>query len=111
MAYLVTKRSGDDDAPPERRATLLAQARGLFEAFAGFAPPRIASAHIDRAVPAVLVDLGALRGVVYTKDHGVPGRTYIHFMEDPPRLLCDTRGRQLYVHGGSYRITQRGIEG
>ena len=38
-------------------------------------------------------------------------RTYIHFMDDPPRLLCDARGRQLYVQGGSYRITQRGIEG
>jgi hypothetical protein len=59
----------------------------------------------------VLVDLGALRGVVYTKDHGGARRTYIHFMDDPPRLLCDARGRQLYVQGGSYRITQRGIEG
>ena len=58
-----------------------------------------------------LVDLGALRGVIYTRDHGGIKRTYIHFMDDPPRLACDPDGRQLYVLGGSYRITRRGIEG
>ena len=55
--------------------------------------------------------MGALRGVVYTKDLGGTKRTYIHFMDDPPRLMCDAQGRQLYVLGGSYRITHRGIEG
>ena len=55
--------------------------------------------------------MGALRGVVYTKDHGKAKRTFIHFMDDPPRLLCDAKGRQLYVLGGSYRVTRRGIEG
>jgi len=58
-----------------------------------------------------LVDLGALRGVIYTRDQDGTQRTYIHFMDDPPRLACDARGRQLYVLGGSYRITRRGIEG
>jgi hypothetical protein len=67
--------------------------------------------HIVRALPDALVDLGALRGVVYTKDHDAAKRTYIHFMDDPPRLVCDREGRQLYVLGGSYRITHRGIEG
>jgi hypothetical protein len=55
--------------------------------------------------------MGALRGLVYSKDHGGTKRTYIHFMDDPPRLMCDPDGRQLYVLGGSYRVTQRGIEG
>ena len=110
MAYLVLKR-GAADMSSQRDSMQLAQAQRLFATFAGFEPRRIACARIDRHVPDVLVDLGALRGVVYTKDHGGARRTYIHFMDDPPRLLCDARGRQLYVQGGSYRITQRGIEG
>jgi hypothetical protein len=38
-------------------------------------------------------------------------RTYIHFMEDPPRLVTDATGRRLFIVGGSYRVTSRGIEG
>lgn len=56
-------------------------------------------------------DIGALRGVIYTRGDGAAKRTYVHFMEDPPRLACDAQGRQLYVVGGSYRVTPRGIEG
>jgi hypothetical protein len=89
----------------------LAKARDLFETFAGFAAPCVAIRRVDRTIPDVLVDMGALRGVVYTKDLGDAKRTYIHFMDDAPRLMCDPEGRQLYVLGGSYRITRRGIEG
>jgi hypothetical protein len=99
-----------DDAPAQRCARL-ARARRLFAAFAGCPASSIAARRIDRRIPDVLVDLGALRGVVYTRDHGGVSRTYIHFMDDPPRLACDAHGRQLYVLGGSYRITRRGIEG
>jgi hypothetical protein len=60
-----------------------------------------------------LVHLGALRGLIYSSDKGGYGRpkTYIHFMETPPRLACDPRGTQLYIVGGRYRVTPRGIEG
>jgi hypothetical protein len=61
--------------------------------------------------PRSILDLGALRGVIYTRDFGGTRRTYVHFMEDPPRLACDGQGRQLFVVGGSYRVTSRGIEG
>lgn len=93
------------------RSRQLGKALQLFEQFAGFAAPQVATRRIDRVVPEVLVDMGALRGVVYSKDHGGAKRTYIHFMDDPPRLMCDPDGRQLYVLGGSYRVTRRGIEG
>ncbi|HTP98179.1 MAG TPA: hypothetical protein VMN56_02555 [Casimicrobiaceae bacterium] len=111
MGYFVTEGAGDVDASSACSGANLAQARRLFESFAGFAPPCVTRARVELRIPSVLVDLGALRGVVYTKDHGRARRTYIHFMEDPPRLLCDAGGRRLYVHGGSYRVTQRGIEG
>jgi hypothetical protein len=57
--------------------------------------------------------VGRLVGVIYRSDRRTPGRarTYLHVMRDPPRLVCDTSGTQLYVVGGSYRVTQRGIEG
>ena len=60
-----------------------------------------------------LTELGELVGVIYRSDRRTPGRarTYIHFMRDRPRLASDATGRQLYVVGGSYRITARGIEG
>ena len=60
-----------------------------------------------------MVGLGRLKAVVYTSDKDTPGRprTFIHFMEDRPWLTSDPGGRQLYVIGGSYRITPRGIEG
>jgi hypothetical protein len=65
-----------------------------------------------RTVPRVLVQLGALRGLIYAADRGDGGtRTYIHFMDDEPLLACDPNGTQLYIVGGRYRITRRGIEG
>jgi hypothetical protein len=56
-------------------------------------------------------DIGALRGVIYSRGHGSNYRTFVHFMEDPPRLQCSTNGRQLFICGGSYQVTPRGIEG
>ncbi len=66
-----------------------------------------------RVVPPVVVGLGTLQGLIYRTDKWSPGvqRNYIHYMEHPPRLVCDPEGRQLYLLGGSYRVTARGIEG
>ena len=64
-------------------------------------------------MPRVLVQIGELRGLIYATDRGSPGisRTYIHFMKRPPLLACNSHGDQLYVLGGDYRVTRRGIEG
>jgi hypothetical protein len=64
-------------------------------------------------IPPVVVELGELTGLIYRADKGQPGhrRTYIHFMENPPRLVSNTQGTQLYLVGGSYRVTPLGIEG
>jgi hypothetical protein len=60
-----------------------------------------------------VVELGELVGLVYRSDKGQRGepRNYIHFMQDPPRLVSNVEGTQLYIVGGSYRVTRRGIEG
>jgi hypothetical protein len=61
----------------------------------------------------MLVDLGELVGVIYRLQPGPRARagTYVHMMADPPRLMSNAAGTQLYIVGGSYRITARGIEG
>jgi len=91
----------------------LEEGRELYRVFHNSSERRIIRRHCDRTIPSVLVDLGALRGLIYSADRDGRGRvkTFIHFMETPPRLMCDPRGNQLYVVGGRYRITRRGIEG
>lgn len=97
---------------PLRDANEVVEAQRLYETFYGCEPQRIRRERIDRIVPRVLVDLGSLRGLIYSKRIGDgPKRTFIHFMENPPRLMCDAEGRRLFVIGGTYRITRRGIEG
>jgi hypothetical protein len=64
-------------------------------------------------MPPVVVQLGDLVGLIYRSDKWQRGepRTYIHVMQTPPRLVSDVAGQQLYLVGGSYRVTPEGIEG
>jgi hypothetical protein len=61
----------------------------------------------------MVVQLGELLGVIYRSDRMAAGppRAYIHLMRTPPRLVSNLEGTQLYIVGGRYRVTRRGIEG
>ena len=85
----------------------------MYHRFNRFPPDRKLRVQHNRLMPPVAVELGELSGIIYRSDKWQPGepRTYIHFMEDPPRLVSNVEGSQLYVVGGSYRVTERGIEG
>jgi len=85
----------------------------LYRQFNHFRPSKAIRVHHSRLIPPVVVELGELAGVIYRSDKGQPGQpmTYIHFMQDPPRLVSNVEGTQLYLVGGSYRVTPRGIEG
>lgn len=85
----------------------------LYQAFNGFEPSRVEKVHHPRVIPPVVVELGELVGLMYRSDKGQPGQpqTYIHRMENPPRLVSNIEGTQLYIVGGSYHVTPRGIEG
>jgi hypothetical protein len=89
------------------------QGIGLYQAFNRFGPSQVVRIRHPRLIPPVVVELGELMGLIYRSDKGQSGRprTYIHFMENPPRLASNTEGTQLYVVGGSYRVTPQGIEG
>lgn len=89
------------------------QGMELYQAFNGFEPSRVEKVHHPRVIPPVVVELGELMGLIYRSDKGQPGQpqTYIHRMENPPRLVSNIEGTQLYIVGGSYHVTPRGIEG
>jgi hypothetical protein len=91
----------------------LNQGNNLYQAFNHFSPSRTVTVQHSRLMPPVVVDLGELVGVIYRSDKGQPGqpRAFIHHMQDPPRLVSNVEGNQLYIIGGSYRITPQGIEG
>jgi hypothetical protein len=61
-----------------------------------------------------IAPMGELRGVIYRASR-LPGETprnYVHFFGPQfPVLATDPGGRQLYIIGGRYRVTKRGIEG
>ena len=87
--------------------------KSLYQRFNRFPADRIEHLHHNRQIPPVVVGLGELTGIIYRSDKWQPGkpRTYIHFLEDKPRLVSNVEGTQLYIVGGKYRITARGIEG
>ena len=89
------------------------QGMELYRAFNGFEPSHVVKVHHTRVIPPVVVELGELVGLMYRSDKGQPGqpRTYIHRMENLPRLVSNIEGTQLYIVGGSYQVTSRGIEG
>jgi hypothetical protein len=58
--------------------------------------------------------VGELRGVIY-RTRRAPGeepKNYVHFFQERlPLLVTNPTGTQLYIIGGQYRVTPRGIEG
>jgi len=74
----------------------------------------ITRVRITRLVRAPLAPLGELRGVIYraSRAPGEVPKNYVHFFRQRlPVLAVDPTGRRLYIVGGQYRVTKRGIEG
>jgi hypothetical protein len=108
-ARIERSRRGGPNAPPDAAAASGgAPARG--DAAAGRPAAGDASGRLARTRP--VTEVGRLAALVYRSSRRAGCmRTYIHFMEDPPRLMSDATGRRLFIVGGSYRVTSRGIEG
>lgn len=104
--------SGDAASGACERGQAVAAGAALYRRVSQFPPRTLTRVHWPRVMPSVVVELGRLVAVVYRSDKWVGHpRTYIHRMDDPPRLVSDVHGRRLFVVGGSYRVTERGIEG
>ena len=92
----------------------VSDAAALYRRFNGFGASQAIKVKHPRLMPPVVVELGPLAGLIYRSNKGEPGRrlrTYIHLMDDSPRLVSNIEGTQLYIVGGSYRVGARGIEG
>ena len=98
---------------PDESLRELRDGEGLYERFNQSQPAQVIKVNHDRLMPPVVVHLGELVGLMYRAQKGLSrsSRTYVHFMENPPRLVSNVLGTQLYVVGGSYRVSARGIEG
>jgi hypothetical protein len=69
---------------------------------------------IKRLARLPLAPLGELRGVIYraSQTPGEVPKNYVHFFHERlPVLAADLTGNRLYIIGGQYRVTKRGIEG
>lgn len=85
----------------------------LFRRFHARPADQVVVRRYPRVTPPIVTRIGSLRALVYRSDKWTPGleRNFIHFLADPPELVCDPSGTRLFIVGGSYRVTDRGIEG
>lgn len=110
VARKVVKRKAKAVKCTTRQAAVarkVQQAAKLYKAFHGEAPKKITR---KKATPTkVGMVLGKLEAVIYeTPD----GKRYMHKFEGSrPTLAATHDGRQLFVQGGRYRMTARGIVG
>lgn len=120
MSYITTQNYSSP-VPPSSSAGFpasgtpgaLSESQALFHRFHAFPAQQVKRELCRRLMPEVLVHLGELSGLVYRSDKAQRGRpqSYIHFFQQPAQLACDPQGKQLYILGGNYRVTGRGIEG
>ena len=113
LGLFLTSCQKDSDLPQGNANEKIQMGRALYQQFNQFPADRIEHVHHNRQIPPVVVGLGELTGVIYRSDKWQPGRprTYIHFLEEKPRLVSNVEGTQLYIVGGNYRVTPQGIEG
>jgi hypothetical protein len=113
VSYLITLSVTGTEVPHERVPESVRRAQELFRQFHCFPSGQTTRLPQERAIPEVLAHVGELRGLIYRSDRGQRGkpRTFVHFFKLRPQLTCDAHGKQLYILGGNYRVTPRGLEG
>ena len=113
MSYLITLSVTSKTVPRARPTESVRRAQELFRQFHCFPSRQTTRLPQERAIPEVLAHVGELRGLIYCSDRGQRGqpRTFVHFFKLRPQLTCDAHGKQLYILGGNYRVTPRGLEG
>ena len=62
----------------------------------------------------LIIPLGELRGLIYraTRFPDNEPKNYVHFFKNQyPSLVTNNQGTRLYINGGEYRVTTKGIQG
>jgi hypothetical protein len=111
--YLITISAPHRPGAAMTGTARLQLAQETYRRFHCFPASSVYRLRCPRQNPELQVDLGELCGLIYRSARGNCNQpqTFIHFLEIPARLTCDPSGRQLYIQGGNYRVTRRGIEG
>lgn len=102
-------------ATPRRRnpatGSQAERAAKTFRKWHGFNSKGVIAVKGTRSVPARLVKLGEMPEIVYRSDKWTgKSQTYLHKFGRPrPLLATDPDGKRLFIIGGGYRVTARGL--
>lgn len=88
----------------------LRKAAALFTDFTGYDDPQVIKVKVDNR-PKVMLLIGDVDGILYTTSRDGQVEKYIHkFKRNArPQLLAAPDGKQLFLLGGAYDFTERGI--
>ena len=88
----------------------VAQAADLYERFSGHNPEEIGKVRIP-PIPKVGVAIGEVDGILYSTVRDGQHEKYIHKFRksDRPIFVVSPDGKQLFLVGGNYTFTERGI--
>lgn len=101
---------GQNPVPPSSHLQEIEQASRLYEKFSGHEAEEIGT--IDKPdVPDVLIAVGEVDGILYSTVRDGQLEKYIHhFRKNSRPLFCvSPDGKQLFMLGGAYDFTERGI--
>lgn len=88
----------------------LRKAAKLFSDFTGYNDPKVVKVRVP-ARSKIMLLIGDVDGILYTTSRDGQIEKYIHRFKRKarPQLLASPDGTQLYLIGGSYDFTERGI--
>lgn len=113
----VTRSTRRNPVPASSRAgasrrvgDLVDQAADLYERFSGHDPEEIGRVSVPK-VPRVGVAIGEVDGILYSTIRDGKFEKYIHkfHKKDRPMFVVSPDGKQLFLIGGNYTFTERGI--
>jgi len=88
----------------------LRKAAKLYEDFSGHSAENIGKINVP-SIPRVGVAIGVVDGIMYTTQRDGETQKYIHQFKsvDKPLFVVSPNGKQLFMLGGTYDFTDRGI--
>lgn len=92
------------------RGKSIRNAAKLYTDFTGHDDPRISKIKVEKRSKVMLL-IGDVDGILYTTVRDGLTEKYIHKFkrQSRPQLLASPDGKQLYLLGGAYDFTERGI--
>jgi hypothetical protein len=87
------------------------RARQAFEDFSGHVPRKVRTSRLPDK-PVTGWEMGPVVGIAYQAKRDGVTKEYFHEFSKAarPKLVSQDDGRQLYIDGGRYKVTERGIE-